>query len=171
MSGHEITVRPFTADEWRRFREVRLRALRADPGVFSSNHAREAAKDEAHWRARLSDPQCGVFAVLDGDEVIGMTGVYVPADDPTSAGLWGSWLEPAHRRLGLSHRMYAARIDWARAHPTVERVLVSHRASNVASMQANQRHGFVLTGRATREWPDGRTEDEVCYELRLRDPR
>ena len=60
------------------------------------------------------------------------------------------------------------RIAWARAHPTVERVLVSHRASNVASMRANQRHGFVLTGRAPCEWPDGTVDDEVCYELRLR---
>lgn len=163
-----MTVRPFASDEWERFREVRLRALRTDPGVFSSNHAREAAHDEGHWRGRLSDPSCGVFAVLDGDRVIGMTGIYVPADDPASAGLWGSWLDPVYRRRGLSDPMYAARIAWARARPTIERVLVAVRASNVASARACQRHGFVLTGRVPLRWPDGTVEDEVRYELRLR---
>jgi RimJ/RimL family protein N-acetyltransferase len=159
-------VRAFGPDEWARLREIRLRALAADPGVFSSTYERESAYGEEIWRERLAGG--GVFAVVDGAEVVGMTGIYVTREDPAAAGLWGSWLDPRWRGRGLSAAMYEARLAWARARPELERVLVSHRASNEASARANRRHGFVFTHRAPRSWPDGAEEDEVCYELRLR---
>ena len=63
--------------------------------------------------------------------------------------------------------MYKARINWAKEHPTIERIIVSHRASNVASKYANQKHGFVFTRTHEKVWSDGKTEDEVCYELKV----
>jgi hypothetical protein len=41
------------------------------------------------------------------------------------------------------------------------------RASNAASRRACERHGFMPVRTATRTWPDGATEDEIIYELRL----
>lgn len=164
---HDVVVRPFAPEAWATFRDVRLTALRTDPGVFSSNHARESARTEEEWRARLTDPDVGTFAVVVGGEVVGMTGIYVDRADPRTASLWGSWLRPAWRGRGLSVPMYAARLAWARARPAVERVVVSHRASNQASGRANQKHGFVRVGAVDRDWPDGVREPEVLYELRL----
>jgi RimJ/RimL family protein N-acetyltransferase len=63
--------------------------------------------------------------------------------------------------------MYKARIKWAKAHPTVERLIVTHRASNLASKFANQKHGFVFTHTHQKIWHDGVLEDEVYYELYL----
>lgn len=160
-------VRRLTADEPELYRAIRLRALRTDPAVFSSDLARESSYPDAHWADRLSQPNVAVFGVFRGGRIVGMTGVIISSDDPTCAVLWGSWLDPSVRGEGLSRPMYEARIAWARSQPGVTRILVSHRRSNTASMRANRRYGFERTSVAERVWPDGTTEDEVCYELRL----
>jgi RimJ/RimL family protein N-acetyltransferase len=163
----DVVVRRFEPSEWTAFREVRLRALLADPTVFSSSHASESARTDAQWQERLADPDCGVFGVFVDGALVGMTGIYVTREDPTVAGLWGSWLAPEHRRRGLSVPMYEARIAWARARPELRRILVSHRAGNEASRRANQKHGFVWTHSGDLTWRDGVTEPEVCYALEL----
>jgi RimJ/RimL family protein N-acetyltransferase len=157
----------FEPDEWREYRAIRLEALLADPAVFSSSHAVEAPRPDEAWRQRLVDADGGVFAVRVDREVVGMTGIGRERADPEVGFLWGSWLRPAARGRGLSAAMYEARLRWARERG-LRRVVVSHRAGNEASRRANQRHGFVLTHAADREWHDGVVEPELCYALDLR---
>jgi RimJ/RimL family protein N-acetyltransferase len=107
--------------------------------------------------------------LFDDETPIGITGVAVDRDDPSkrTAIFWGSWLKPDYRGRGLSKLMYEKRIEWARAHATVRRIVVSHRASNEASKHANQKHGFIFMRSHEKTWVDGVTEDEVYYELLL----
>ncbi|HEX8367810.1 MAG TPA: GNAT family protein [Pyrinomonadaceae bacterium] len=168
-----ISIRQLTADDWREFSQVRLKALKTDPLVFGSNYEKESQFTEADWRERLQANDSAVFMLFAEETPIGMTGVSVDRDDPTgkTAIFWGSWLEPHFRGKGLSELMYKARLDWAKARPTVERIIVSHRASNLASKYANQKHGFAYTRTHEKLWSDGATEDEVCYELYLKPER
>jgi RimJ/RimL family protein N-acetyltransferase len=165
-----FSIRQLTEDDWREFSQIRLKALQLDPLVFGSNYEKESQFIEADWRERLQAKDSAVFMLFAGETPIGMTGVSVFRDDPTNrtAIFWGSWLAPDFRRKGLSEMMYKARIKWAQEYPTVERIIVSHRASNLASKYANQKHGFVFTGTHEKVWTDGKTEDEVCYELYLK---
>jgi RimJ/RimL family protein N-acetyltransferase len=107
--------------------------------------------------------------IYEDQTPIGVTGVSVDRDDPSgkTAIFWGSWLAPRARGKGLSDLMYKTRIDWVRAQAKVEKIIVSHRASNLRSKFANQKHGFVFTRRIAKVWNDGKTEDEIFYELRL----
>ena len=108
--------------------------------------------------------------LFDDETPIGMTSVSIDRNDPTgkTALLWGSWLAPEYRGKGLSDLMYQSRINWAKDQPTVERIIVSHRASNLASKYANQKHGFVEIHKKEKIWTDGATEDEIFYELEIK---
>lgn len=165
-----ISIRQLAENDWRLFSEVRLTALQSDPSVFGSNYELESKFTEDDWRSRLQSVDSAIFMIFDDETPIGMTGVSVFRDDPTgrTAIFWGSWLAPAYRQKGLSKLMYETRIGWAKAHPGIERIIVSHRASNVASKFANQKHGFVFTRTHEKVWTDGKVEDEVCYELKLK---
>jgi len=165
-----VSIRQLTENDWREFSQLRLKALQTDPLVFGSNYEKESQMTEADWRSRLQSKDSAVFMLFAGVTPIGMTGVSVFRDDPPNrtAIFWGSWLEPHFRRKGLSEMMYRARLDWAKNHPTVERIIVSHRASNLASKYANQKHGFVFTRTHEKVWSDGSVEDDVCYELYLK---
>lgn len=162
-----ISIRPLEPREWQAFRDFRLAALRAMPGVFSSAYEGELARAEDWWRDTLGGPGRRVFGLFDGDRLIGITAVFTSRDDPSgsTALLAMSFILPDYRGRGLSDLFYRARLAWVRERPQFKRILVSHRASNEASRRANQRHGFILVGRAPRTWPDGSTEDELSYEL------
>ncbi len=164
-----ISIRKLGDDDWREFSEVRLRALKTDPQVFGSNYEFESKFTEDDWRRRLERVDSAIFMLFDGENPVGITGVSVFDEDPSgeTAIFWGSWLAPGFRRRSLSGLMYETRILWAKARPKIKRIIVSHRASNTASKFANQKHGFVFTRTHEKIWTDGKTEDEVCYELKL----
>ena len=165
-----ISIKQLTENDWREFSQVRLTALQTDPKVFGSNYEKESQKTEAEWRSRLQAKDNAIFLLYENETTIGMTCVSIDRDDPTrkTALLWGSWLAPHFRGKGLSELMYQTRIDWAKAQPTVEKIIVSHRASNLASKYANQKHGFDLTHKTGKVWDDGMTEDEIFYELKIK---
>jgi RimJ/RimL family protein N-acetyltransferase len=165
-----ITIKQLAPDDWLEFSRVRLKALLTDPKVFGSNYERESKMTKDEWRSRLSAADNAIFLIYEGEKPIGMTGVSVDRNDPTkkTALLWGSWLEPEFRAKGLSELMYRTRIEWAKQQPSVEKIVVSHRVSNLSSKFANQKHGFVFTNKIEKVWTDGATEDEIFYELRIK---
>ncbi len=165
-----VTLRRLTETDWPVLKEIRLKALQADPGVFGSNYAAESAYGDDVWQSWLASRDSGIFGVFDDGRIVGMTGIAIDKMEPEKrkAVLWGSWLEPGYRGQRLSVPMYEARIAWARDHETCETIVVSHRASNVGSMRANQKHGFVFTHNEDKVWPDGGHEDNVYYELRVK---
>lgn len=165
-----MTIRQLTEDDWVEFSRIRLKALLTDPQVFGSNYEKESQIFEAEWRSRLQAKDNAIFLIDENEKPVGITCVSVDRDDPTrkTALLWGSWLAPEFRGKGLSELMYETRIEWAKRQPTVEKIIVSHRASNLSSKFANQKHGFVLTGKNEKVWTDGATEDEIFYELKIK---
>jgi RimJ/RimL family protein N-acetyltransferase len=168
-----ITIRSLDVAEWPQLRDLRLRALEDAPGVYSATYEEVARRSETDWRAMITDPARQVFGLFDVDTMIGITGIFTSSEDSSgqTAVLVMSYIVREYRRRGLSRMLYEARLAWARAHPKLTRIVVSHRESNEASRRANQRHGFVPTGRIdSRVWPDGSTEDEVFYELQLSKP-
>jgi RimJ/RimL family protein N-acetyltransferase len=147
-----------------------LEALKTDPKVFGSNYEKESQMTEAEWRSRLQSKDNAIFLIYENETPIGVTCVSIDRDDHTqkTALLWGSWLAPHFRGKGLSDVMYKTRIDWATAQPTIEKIIVSHRASNLSSKYANQKHGFAMTHKQEKVWTDGAVEDEVFYELKIK---
>jgi RimJ/RimL family protein N-acetyltransferase len=162
-------IRPLAEAEWLPFRDLRLHALRTEPGLFFASYEREAALEPAEWRARLTGPGKCVFGLFADTELIGITGIFTSADDPSgaTAELGMSYILPHYRGRGFSSLLFEARLRWATAQPQFTLVRVSHRHSNQASRHAIERQGFVLVRSAPRLWQDGVLEDEVFYQLSL----
>jgi RimJ/RimL family protein N-acetyltransferase len=169
-SMKSFTIRKLTEDDWLELSQIRLKALLSDPQVFGSNYEREKDTPEADWRKLLRSDENAIFLIYENEKPIGMTCISIDRDDETkkTALMWGSWLAHEFRRRGLSELMYRTRIDWAKKQPTVEKITVSHRASNLSSKFANQKHGFKFTHTKEKIWTDSTTEDEVCYELQIK---
>ncbi len=165
-----ISIKQINIDDWEDFREIRLKALKSDPKVFGSHFDREKTYSKQDWKEWVGAKGQAIFFIYDDKKIIGMTGIYIPQDtvEKTTAVLWGSWLKPKYRRNGISNLMYETRIEWAKQHPELKRIEVSHRESNVASKYANQKHGFKLLKEEDKEWHGGIEEKDVIYELKLK---
>ena len=165
----KIVIRALAPNEWERFRDFRLAALRAAPGVYGTRHEGAVSWVEADWRSRITGAFNQSFGLFDGGVLIGITAVFRWDEDATgeTAILAGSFILDAYRRRGLSRLLYDARLAWIKQHTPFRRVVVAHRLSNEASRRANQHYGFVQFRRAPHVWPDGVTEAEVFYEMRI----
>jgi RimJ/RimL family protein N-acetyltransferase len=162
-----IHIRQLDHDDWELFRTIRLRALADTPQFFGASYAQEIQFSEQQWQERVHQHnRIAHFGLFADKHIIGLTGIVLDRDDPSdrTALLIASYILPTYRRRGLSDLLYQARINWAKRHPTVEKIVVSHRFDNEASRRANQRHGFVYTHSITRGWHDGKTADEIFHQ-------
>jgi RimJ/RimL family protein N-acetyltransferase len=166
---NSIIIRALECSEWVAFRDFRLQALAAHPGVFGAAYATEVTKKPEEWQSTVGGPANQAFGLFDLERLIGITAAFAWREDPSgnTAVLAMSFILPEYRGRGLSRLLYETRLDWIRSRPQFTRIVVSHRASNEASRRAIERHGFRVTHRAPRVWPDGTTEDQIFYELSI----
>ena len=164
-----ISIRQIDESDWQLFRKIRLKALKSDPSVFGSNYEKESKNTEDNWKSRIRSKDRAVFLVFDDEKPIGMTGIFASDEEfgKNTAMLWGSWLEPKYRGKGLSNEMFKVRIDWAKQHPKITRIIVAHRESNHTAKHAIRKHNFIETHKHEYEWTDGEKENEVNYELNI----
>jgi RimJ/RimL family protein N-acetyltransferase len=167
-----MEIRELTTDDWLALRELRLHALRTELGLFFKHPDEEASLPEDHWRAwAAGGEERQVFGLFDGERLVGITGTFRDADDPTGAtvGFGMTYLSPEYRGRGFASRFYEARFAWVRARPHVRRVTVGHRRSNDASRRTIEKFGFRWIANIPHRWPDGTDDDDVCYELLVED--
>ena len=160
-----FVIRPLVSDEWKILRDFRLHALQTEPGVFSSNFNKEKQYSEDEWKNWLTPTNRCTFGLFNSKEIVGITGIITSQEHPESAILIASYIKQEFRGQKLSYLFYKARLSWASERPELKKILVSHRESNEASRRANQTFGFHPTTRQTKTWPDGKTEDQIFYEL------
>jgi len=163
------TIRELDPDEWEIFRDLRLTALIAAPGVYGSRHEDAVKRTEAVWRHTVRGEHNQSFGLFDGAPLIGITSVFRWDEDSSgrTAILASSFIVPEYRGRNLSRLLYDARFEWLRRRPSFTRVVVGHRLSNEPSRRANQRYPFREFRRVPHIWHDGVSEDEVFYEMSL----
>lgn len=147
-----MDVRPPRPDEWGAVRALRLRALADAPDAFGSSLAREAAQSEEEWRSFwLERPGTAALIAADGDDghLVGMAFGWPTRDDPTTAGLFGMWVEPAMRRHGVGAALVGGIVDWARA-SGFPRIELGVTTSNAGPSPSTRDSGSPTRAIATR---------------------
>ena len=105
-----MDVRRIEAGEGERLRAIRLAALRDAPDAFRSLPEREEAYAPEVWEQRGRT----VVIAQDGDDWLGMAGLYADDDLPEIANLWGVWVDPAARGGGAGRALVEAAVGLAR---------------------------------------------------------
>ncbi len=135
--------------DWVRYRELRLAALRADPGAFASSHEREVAFDEGVWRRRLTAGPDGrpnaTFVVADPERGDVGTTAIVYTEHHEAPMIVAMWVRPLARGLGVGRRLVEAACSWADARGEHEVVLWVV-DDNTSAIELYRSCGFVATG-------------------------
>ena len=137
-------------DDWQRYRDLRLEALRADPAAFASSHERELAFDETTWRGRLTIGPDGrpnaTFVVADrerGD--LGTTAV-IYTEHHEVPMIVAMWVRPTARGLGVGRRLVDVACDWVR-HRDERSVVLWVVHDNESAIALYRSCGFEPTGK------------------------
>jgi len=113
------SIRTFALDEWRLYRDLRVRALADSPDAFGSTLAAEAGRPDAEWARRLAssaDLRVSRPLVAElGGELVGLAWGRIDMSAPDVAALYQMWVAPTHRGRGVGQKLLEAVIAWATA--------------------------------------------------------
>ena len=141
-----MTIRRPRADEAAQLRELRLRALREDPGAFAETYEEAQERPAEAWAAWAAEESRVVLVAVDGGRWLGMVACRLRDELPEGAWLTALWVDPAARGSGLGLRLVDGVADWARERG--QRTLdLSVTTNNTAAAAFYVRAGFAETGR------------------------
>lgn len=138
-----MNVLQLTAEDWARFRRIRMNALAEAPEAYGSTLEDASARSETDWRSQL-DTLATFVAVIDGEDAGTARGG--PHDtDPAAAFLLSMWVAPDHRGCGVGERLIDAVAQWARS-AGYSRLLLDVADRNLPAIALYRRAGFLPTG-------------------------
>ena len=152
-----MRIRRLRADEVEPLRDLRLRALREDPGAFAETFEEARDRPLTDWASWAADASRVIVVAIDGERWVGMAACR--RLEPESSWLTALWVDPSDRGAGLGGRLIEAAADWAREQgaATVE---LSVTTNNDAAATLYSRAGFAETGRR-RPLPSDPSRTEV----------
>jgi ribosomal protein S18 acetylase RimI-like enzyme len=130
--------------EWRRLREIRLRALSDAPYAFGSTFEAELAWEDDRWVASVE--QLAWFIATDGNEAVGLiAGLRAEGDDPRCRAVISMWVDPRCRGSGTAQALFASLADWA-VQDGATGLTLDVADTNERACRFYERLGFALTG-------------------------
>jgi ribosomal protein S18 acetylase RimI-like enzyme len=144
----DVVIRPVRPDEWRRWREVRLRMLRNDADFFSTRYDDMVREPESTWRDWVAGAATGeektLFVAEEDGRWLGVVGAFARVD-PLEVQLISMWVDPAARGRGIAQRLIKAVAGWALGRGS-NRVVLFVQEANAPAQALYERAGFRPTG-------------------------
>lgn len=147
-SDAAVTIRPIRPDEWRRWRETRLRMLRDDADFFATRYEDMVREPDSTWREWVAEAAAGeektLFVAEDGDAWLGVVGAFVRINS-REVQLISMWVAPEARGRGVARDLIRAVASWTLGRGSA-RVVLFVQEANSPARELYERAGFRLTG-------------------------
>jgi len=158
-----VDLQDLGPEDWRAWRNLRLRALADAPQAFTTTLAEWSGSgdSESRWRRRLSSVPLNLVASVGGTAV-GMASATSPENEEVE--LISMWVAPEARKAGVATALIEAVVEWA-CDEGVARVALDVRDDNATAIALYRACGFVDAGRSLNSEP-GAPERRMLRALR-----
>ena len=131
------------------YQALRLQGLRESPAAFSSSVEEEGGNTQADVGARLDAQEHGVvLGAFANDSLVGLMGVRRERQRKLAhrALLWGVYVAPEGRRLGVGRALGFAALTYAREKLNARQVILGVGATNARAIGLYEKLGFAQFG-------------------------
>lgn len=143
-----VGIRPVRPEEWRRWRETRLRMLRDDADFFSTRYDDMVREPDQTWRDWVTEAAAGdqktLFVAEEGNHWLGVVGAFARVN-PLEVQLISMWVDPTARGRGVARDLIRAVAGWAAGRGST-RVVLFVQEANAPAQHLYARAGFRPTG-------------------------
>jgi ribosomal protein S18 acetylase RimI-like enzyme len=101
-----VKVRILAEQDWREYRDIRLRSLLESPAAFSTTHAEEAARPDSFWQECMGRAE-RLLATGDGQPQ-GVVSLDRGEPGDSTGDVQDLWVAPGHRHTGIAWRLVEA---------------------------------------------------------------
>jgi ribosomal protein S18 acetylase RimI-like enzyme len=173
MNDSVQIVKP-VLEEWEAFRDIRLLSLKDSPTAFLATHEDELKTPEEKWKMRISGSlksEVGVTLVAKmNGKVAGLVGVQFMQHTKVRhiAHIWGTFVAPEYRGLGIGRKLMDGIIDAAKNHPGIKKIKIEVVPEQISAFELYKKLGFQLIGVSHGDLcVDGTYYDEILMEMML----
>ena len=137
-------IRQLTSEDWPLWKSIRLEAVKQVPEAFGSSFEDEVLRSDADWQDSLK--KSDIFGVFQGEDLVGTAGVFYHQQTKLQhkAGLFGVYMQPRCRGLGLAGKLIATVIEHAKTKAL--QLYCAVVVGNAPALKLYQHHGFVQIG-------------------------
>lgn len=146
-----IAIRPAVPGDAALLRELRIEALADRPEAFAADHAAAVAENVEGWVERIevnAAQEQGIICIAStGERLVGMTGLgrgHWPKTQHSGI-IWGVYVNPEWRSMGVAEALLNECITWAKAQGlTIVKLGVV--TTNTPAIRCYARCGFSVYG-------------------------
>jgi len=171
MTDLKYIARKIEADEWQKYKKIRLEALKNDPRAFRSSYEEEVGRTDDEWRNRveptLTDNNIRLLVCVpkNDNEFLAIGGAYTE-NNPEEWHIMAIYVSPEFRERGISRILMEEIIKIMKSRKGVKRLILLMNAGQGAALHLYQSFGFrVIATFNNRPFGDGHFYDE--YEMML----
>lgn len=165
-----VQIRPLGPGDAPAFWRLRHTALKLEPSAFGESAEEHERTPVEIFASRLLREESVVIGGFDGLSLVGVVGLHREErlKRRHTATIWGMFVAPSHRNLGLGRALLTAAIERARSMQGVRKVQLSVITSQPAARRLYASLGFRSFGIEPEALDvDGRYLDEEYMYLRL----
>ena len=163
-----ITINQLNPDEWQKYKDIRLEALKINPTAFANTYEDVLTHSDEKWKEQLEQSQKKdgliILFAMDGDRVVGMNAFHW-ANKPVTkhiAQIFGVFISPDYRGKGIGKLLMDGIISEIKKNSQFIKITLGVNAENTSALKLYESLGLKVVGKHEKELKFG---DKLCDEL------
>lgn len=155
----EIVIKQASAENWRKYKEIRLDALQKNPESFGRAFEEEKDRSENEWKIKLKDKNRVTLLVFKGKTVIGVLGILFESSPKTAhlAHIISVYLKKEYRGQGISTQLMNEALNVIKARKKTKKVKLNVTTNQMPAVNLYKKFGFRIIGEMKEEMNVGGT--------------
>ena len=167
-----IKITTIPIEDWKKYRDLRLEALKDSPVAFSSSYEDESSAPDEKWKERLQNAHDEktdfILFAKSGDKLVGMVRAFRSQEIKIKhiATIYGVYVNPQFRFQRLGAKLLENFINKLKKHPQIVKIKISVVTENSVALKLYQKLGFSTVGKDKKElFVNNRYYDEYRMEM------
>lgn len=146
----EVSIYRIWADDWEKYRDVRLRALKDSPFAFGGTYENEVQQSEELWREKMHR---AVLVAEINSKIVGLVVGKKNSEIENVVNLFSMWVDPEFRGRSVGTKLIEKFIEWAHME-NATKIISGYAQDNTGAKQYYESLGFKETDEKVPLWRD-----------------